>query len=142
MGLPPSPSMFVTIPKSLYSRLIEGDGLKRKAVHTGEVGLFHQFTDGYAVGLPPLCRGALVRDKAHVSPCSTAMSFLVEEGTPLFCFVDCFFELGSDVAAYGEFDPVEAGMFFFVIALPQQIVLLSCRIRAEPDGLYLLGQQG
>ena len=130
-------------PEELVLGLIEGDGLKRKAVHTGEVGLLHHFPDGYiAVGLPLLGRGTFARDEADFSPFPADVSFLVEEGTPRFCLADCFFELGSDVAAYGEFDPAEAGMFVFVIAIPQQIVLISCRIRAEPDGRYLLGQQG
>jgi hypothetical protein len=104
--------------------------------------LSHKFPDGYiTVGFPFFGSGALVRNKTDFRPFTRDMSFFIKERMPCICLTGRLPELGSDIAAYGKFDSAEAEMFFLVIAIPKQIVLIPCRIGAEPDGLYTIREK-
>jgi len=119
---------------------IESDCLEGEAFH-GKVRLSQLLPDGdVAVGLSFL-RRALVWDKTDLRPFSADASILIKERAPFFRLRGRFPELRGYIAAYGEFDPAEA----FVdapVAIGHEVVLISRRIRAEPDGLYPFGQKG
>src|SRR5208337_4586155 len=126
-------------PEELVLGLTEANGLKGEIIHPGKEGLFHQFPDSdVAVRLSFLCR-ALVRDEADFSPFSGDASLPVKERTPFFCLADRFFELRSYVRPYGELDPAKA--FVVPVAIGHKIMLIACRIGAEPYSFYPFGQK-
>jgi hypothetical protein len=63
---------------------------------------------------------------------------------PSFGFMDCFFELGSNITAYGELNPTEAGVRLPIlapVAIRHKVMLVACGVRAEANGFYLLGKK-
>jgi hypothetical protein len=117
--------------KELVLGLTEAHGL---IIHAGKKRLFQPFPYGdVAVRLSLLC-GALVRDKADFRPLSADISLLVEERTPFFCLLDCFFELGRHIRPYGELNPAET--LVAPVAIGHKVMLIACRIGAETYGLH------
>ena len=82
-----------------------------------------------------------IGNETNLRPFSRDMSLVVMEGMPLFRLPDHLLELFRYIGSYGKFNLAEAGVFPYVIAIREEIVLVSCRVRAETDSLYLLGEE-
>ncbi len=101
MSLPPSQSIFVTIPKSLYGILSKVMVWQERQSMRGRFGCFiDSRIANIAVGLCLSCCGTFIGDKTGFRMFSRGASLLIEEGRPLFSFVDRSFKLSYDVAAY------------------------------------------
>lgn len=127
-------------PEELVLGVLNADRSKGK--HPGKMGLVHSLPDGdITVGLPFLGRGAFMGDKAYLRIFSRDVSLGIKEGMPFLCVTDCFFEFGGHIATDGELNLTEAGVLLCIAAPRHEIVLVPCRIRAEPHGGDLFGKK-